>query len=90
MYKNLIDRDEVNVHTDYRTYATELVNFLTAIIAMRGKKKLVSTGLWGKYSHKQLFRNLSKYKMVRGASGGPWVPSTWLKYINEICATLGI
>ena len=90
MYKNIIDRDEVNVHTDYRTYATELVNFLTAIIAMRVKKKLVSTGLWGKYSRKQLFRYLSKYKMVRGASGGPWVPSTRLKYINEICSTLGI
>ena len=36
----IVDRNEVNVHTDYRTYATELINFLTVIITMRVMKKL--------------------------------------------------
>jgi len=64
-YKNIVDRDEVNVHTDYRTYATELINFLTVIITMRVKKKLKKTGLSKNYSQKQIFRYLSKYKKVR-------------------------
>jgi len=64
-YKNIVDRDEVNVHTDYRTYATELINFLTIIITMRVKKKLKKTGLSKNYSQKQIFRYLSKYKKVR-------------------------
>ena len=44
MYKNIIDCDEVNEFTDYRTYATELVNFLTEIIAMGVKKNLFLQG----------------------------------------------
>ena len=64
-YKNIVDRDEVNVHTDYRTYATELINFLTVIITMRVKKKLKATGLSKHYSQKQIFRYLSKYGAVQ-------------------------
>lgn len=89
-YKNIVDRDEVNVHTDYRTYATELINFLTVIITMRVKKKLKKTGLSKNYSQKQIFRYLSKYKKVRSNANGKWEPATMLKYISEICSVLGI
>lgn len=89
-YKNIVDRDEVNVHTDYRTYATELINFLTVIITMRVKKKLKATGLSKHYSQKQTFRYLSKYKKVRTSANGKWESTTRLKYIMEICDTLGI
>ena len=37
LYKNNIDRDTVNVHNDYGTYATEFVNFLAVIITTRVK-----------------------------------------------------
>ena len=89
-YKNIVDRDEVNVHTDYRTYATELINFLTVIIAMRVKKKLKATGLSKHYSQKQIFRYLSKYKKVRSSANGKWESATRLKYITEICDILSI
>ena len=89
-YKNIVDRDEVNVHTDYRTYATELINFLTVIITMRVKKKLKKTGLSKNYSQKQIFRYLSKYKKVRSNANGKWESATMLKYISEICSVLGI
>ena len=39
LYKNIIDRDTVNVHNDYRTYATEFVNFLAVIITTRVKRR---------------------------------------------------
>ena len=89
-YKNIVDRDEVNVHTDYRTYATELINFLTVIITMRVKKKLKATELSKHYSQKQIFRYLSKYKKVRSSANGKWESATRLKYITEICDILGI
>lgn len=89
-YKNIVDRDEVNVHTDYRTYATELINFLTVIITMRVKKMLKKTGLSKNYSQKQIFRYLSKYKKVRSNANGKWESATMLKYISEICSVLGI
>lgn len=89
-YKNIVDRDEVNVHTDYRTYATEFINFLTVIIAMRVKKKLKETELSKHYSQKQIFRYLSKYKKVRSTANGKWESATRLKYITEICDILNI
>ncbi len=40
MYKNIIDRDTVNVLTDYRLYATELINFISVIITTRVRRLL--------------------------------------------------
>ena len=37
LYKNIIDRDTVNVHSDYRVIATELVNFISTVISSRAK-----------------------------------------------------
>lgn len=44
-YKNIIDRDTVNVHTDYRVYATELINFLSVVISTRIKNEIVKKEL---------------------------------------------
>lgn len=90
LYKNIIDRDTVNVHTDYRVYATELINFLSVIIATRVKNDFVKKELHKKYSYKQVFKMLSKYKKARVEVDGPWQPVTMLKYIEEITAQLSV
>lgn len=90
LYKNIIDRDTVNVHTDYRVYATELINFISVIITTRVKNEVVKKELNEKYSYKQIFRMLSKYKKVRTEEGGQWEDVIKLKYIEELAATLGV
>lgn len=90
LYKNIIDRDTVNVHNDYRLYATEFINFLTVIIAMRVKKKLVETKLNKDYSQKEIFHYLSKVKKVRLGEDGKWRQSTTVAYIDKIKETLCI
>ena len=85
LYKNIIDRDTVNVHSDYIVYATEFINFRSVIITTRVKKELNK-----KYSYKQIFRMLSKYKKVRIDKDAPWEDVTKLKYIEELTKTLGV
>lgn len=89
-FKNIIDRDGENVHNDYRVYATELVNFLSAIIASRVKKEFSRLGLYKHHSHKELMRYLSKYKKVRNGEDGKWKPCKKLAYIDDIISMLGI
>lgn len=90
LYKNIIDRDTVNVHTDYRVYATELINFLSAIITTRVKNEIGRKELNKKYSYKQIFRMLSKCKKVRTDKDGQWEDVTKLKYIEELTKTLDV
>lgn len=98
MYKNIIDRDTVNVQTDYRLYATELINFISVIITTRVGRLLANTMIGEKkkkpvtelYSHKQIFIYLSKYKKVKTTQEGKWHPSKRLKYIEELCDAIGI
>ena len=98
MYKNIIDRDTVNVQTDYRLYATELINFISVIITTRVRRLLSQTTIGDKkkkpltelYSHKQILTYLSKYKKVRTVEGGKWHSTKRLKYIEELCNALGI
>lgn len=89
MYKNIIDRDTVNVHGDYSLYATEFINFLSVLIASRVKTRICSVKLNEKYSHKQIFKYLSKYKMVK-VGDKKWQSATMLKYIQETTTLLGI
>ena len=90
MYKNIMERDTVNVHNDYRVYATELINFLSSVIRARVKRLLTTTKLSKKYSCKQIFKFLSKYKKVRTSKDGKWQTATMLKYIEEVTATMGV
>ena len=90
LYKNIIDRDTINVHSDYRVYAAELINFLSVVITTRVKNETVKTELNKKYSYKQIFKMLSKYKKARIAEGGKWESVTMLKYIEELTTTLGV
>ena len=90
LYKNIIDRDTVNVHSDYRVYATEFINFLSVIITTRVKNEIVKKELSKKYSYKQIFRMLSKYKKVRTDKDGQWEDVTKLKYIEELTNTLDV
>ena len=90
LYKNIIERDTVNVHTDYRVFATELINFISAITSSRIKMEFVKKELSKTYSYKQIFKYLSKYKKVRTKENGLWKTATMLKYIDEISKTLGV
>ena len=90
-YKNIIERDMVNVHGNYRLFATEFINFISAIISMKIKKLLNQTGINKKFTQKQVFRLLSKYAKKRNVRN----PETWcdcslLKYITELCVILEI
>lgn len=89
LYKNIIDRDTVNVHNDYRLYATEFINFLTVIIAMRVKKKIIETGLNKKYSQKEIFRYLAKIKKIR-IGDDKWRDTTTVSYISDLAKLLCI
>ena len=90
LYKNIIDRDTVNVHNDYRTYATEFVNFLAVIITTRVKRLLIKTEVSKKYSYKMVFKYLSKYKKVRTKENGLWETCAMLKYIEDLVKTLDV
>ena len=71
-------------------YATELINFLSVIITTRVKNEIVKKELNKKYSYKQIFRMLSKYKKVRIDKDATWENVTKLKYIEELTKTLGV
>ena len=90
LYKNIIDRDTVNVHSDYRVIATELINFISTIISSRVKTEIVKKELNKDYSFKQIFKYLSKYKKVRTSEKGTWKTAAMLKYIEELADTLGV
>lgn len=90
LYKNIIDRDTVNVHSDCRVIATELINFISTIISSRVKTDIVKKELNKTYSFKQIFKYMSKYKKVKTSENGPWKPAAMLKYIEELATTLGV
>ena len=90
MYKNIIDRDTVNVHSDYRVYATELINLLSIIISTRVKNLFVKTELSQKYSYNQIFKMLSKYKKAKIEDNGIWRSVTMLKYIEDVVGQLDV
>ena len=90
LFKNIIDRDTVNVHNDYRTYATEFINFLSVIITVRVKGEIAKKEINKLYSYKQVFKYLSKYKKVRIKEGGVWQDATMLKYIEEMVEKLNV
>jgi len=90
-YKNIIDRQEVNVHGNYRMYATEFINYLSVVISSRIKKHIKKSRLNEIYSQKQIMRYLSKCLMRRNTKNPEkWIPCSRLKYVNEIMSSLGL
>ena len=83
-YKNIMERDTVNVHWDYRLYATEFINFLSTIISCRVKNQFVKKGISKRHSYKQVFKYLSKNKKVRVSDKSSWKSCTMPKYIAEL------
>lgn len=90
LFKNIIDRDTVNVHNDYRTHATEFINFLSAIITTRVKREIVKKEINKQYSYKQVFKYLSKYKKVKIKNGGEWIVGTMTKYVEDMVLKLNV
>lgn len=90
-YKNIIGRQEINVQGNYRLFATEFINFLSSIISMRIKKLLEKTKVNQKYTQKQVLRLLSKYAKRRSTKySEKWVDCARLKYIIQLCDSLGV
>lgn len=90
LFKNIIDRDTVNVHNDYRTHATEFINFLSVIITTRVKREIVKKEINKQHSYKQVFKYLSKYKKVKIKNGGEWIVGTMPKYVEDMVQKLGV
>ena len=89
-YKNIIDLDTVNVHGDYRLYATEFINYLSVIIDTRVRKLVAQNPASSKYSFRQVFRYLSKCKRVRVGDSDSWLPNVTLNYIASLAKSLGV
>lgn len=67
------------------------INFLTVIIAMRVKKRMVEKGLNKKYSQKEIFHYLAKIKKVRiRDKDNKWRNATTVNYIQDIAKPLRI
>lgn len=82
-------------HSGLRSYIKSQLhcdptNFLSVIITSRVKNAIVTKGLNKKYSYKQVFRMLSKYKKVRTDKDEQWEDVTRLKYIEELTAILDV
>lgn len=90
LYKNIVDRSTVNVHNDYRVYATEFINFLSVVIASRVKKLFGEAGLAAKYSYNQLMGYVAKLKKVRLDPEQKWRTSTTVAYVKDIWKKLCI
>lgn len=90
LFKNIIDRNTVNVHNDYRVYATEFINFLSVIIATRVKKLFKMKKLAGKYSFNQLMGYISKLKKIKIGDNEKWRVNTTVAYVEDIWNQLGI
>ena len=90
LYKNIVDLDTVNVHGDYRMYATEFINYISVIMAGRVKKYLAATKVDAQYSYAQVFRLLSKYKKIRVADSDQWVSNKVVKYVSKLISALGV
>ena len=101
MFKNIIDLDTVNVHGDYRLYATEFINYLSVIAATRARNVLSNTVLPGHeknkrkyiaeiYSTKQLLHYLSKVKRVCIGSSDKWIPNHLVKYVDTLVKSLDL
>ena len=90
-YKNIVNRQEVNVQGNYRLFATEFINFLSSVISMRIKNLMDKTGLSERYTQHQLLRLLSKYAKRRGTKNPEnWVDCARLKYVVQLCDLLGV
>ena len=90
LYKNIVDLDIVNVHGDYRMYATEFINYISVIMAGRVKKYLAATKVDAQYSYAQVFRLLSKYKKIRVADSDQWISNKVVKYVSKLISALGV
>ena len=90
-YKNILMNKEVNVQGNYRLFATEFINFISAVISYRIKNLLIKKGLYDKYTQKEVFRLLSKYVKRRSPKNPEnWLDCARLKSIVELCEKLGV
>lgn len=90
-YKNIVNRQEVNVQGNYRLFATEFINFLSSVISMRIKNLMDKTGLSERYTQHQLLRLLSKYAKRRGTKNPEnRVDCARLKYVIQLYDLLGV
>ena len=90
-YKNIINRQEVNVQGNYRLFATEFINFISAVISMRIKNLLDKINVSEQYTQRQVMRLLSKYAKRRSTRNPEkWIDCARLKYVILLCDKLAV
>ena len=90
-YKNIINRQEVNVHGSYRLFATEFINFISIVISLRIKNLMEKTGVSKHYTQRQVMHYLSKvYKKRSAKNPDNWIDCACLKYITQLSNSLGV
>ncbi len=89
-YKNIVELNNGNVHDDYKILGQEFINFITVIIAIKLKKKIIELKLNEKYSFKQIKMYLQGVKKTKVANSEEWIISKNLKYVDELMMKLEI
>ena len=90
-YKNILDQSEVNVHGDYRLYATEFINFISSIMTMRIRKQILKLKLEKKYSQPMVMRLLAKIRKRKSLKvKDRWNDCKTLKYIEDLGKIMGV
>ena len=87
-YKNIIDLSKVKVHNDYSLLGKEFINFVSVIMTCRVRDKFEESGLFEKYSFKQILHYLKKSKKL--FIDNEWKDLKKVKYIEEIIDNLHI
>lgn len=89
-YKNILERNTVDVHGPYRMVASEFINYLSIIITSRIKVLFGNLGLDEKYSYKQIFHYLEQCKKYKNPNTGKWENTKTLDYVAALAKLLGL
>lgn len=90
-YKNIIYRQEVNVHGNYRLFATEFINFISTVISLRIKNLMDKSEVSKRYTQRQVMRLLSKVSKKRSPKNPDnWIDCACLKYVSQLCASFDV
>ena len=86
-YKQILQFDDTRVHSDASIHGTEFINFLSACITMRVRKRLEESGLTKDYTYRQIMDLVSSAKKVKLSSEEDWaIPTITLKAANVLKA----
>ncbi len=84
LYKNIIDQQSSNVHSNYSILGVEFINFLSVIIGIKLKRFIIERDLNKKYSQKQIMSYLQTIRKTRYSNSTEWSFCKMLKYVKKL------